>query len=116
MRIFSGRGNEEIFRERECKWTASDVPTLGNSLTQGITNALWTIDAHQLWTVDGHHEVFANQGFSLPSFAVQCVNYNHLELWKHRKRHAQEVIVISWAFVVCVHLWFLIEWFSQKEI
>ena len=39
----------KLFRERGCKWTASDVPTLGNSLTQAIMNALWTID--------GHHEV-----------------------------------------------------------
>ena len=69
----------EFLRERKCKWTASDVPTLGNSLMQAIVNALWTID--------GHHEVFADQGFSLPSFAVQFVNYNRPELSKHRKRH-----------------------------
>ena len=52
----------KFLRERECKWKASDVPTLGTTFTQVITNALWTID--------GHHEVFANQGFSLPTFAA----------------------------------------------
>ena len=52
----------EFLKEKECKWTASDVPTLGNSLTQAITIVLWKID--------GPHEVFTNQGFSLPSFAA----------------------------------------------
>ena len=73
----------EFLRERECKWRASDVPTLGNSLTQAITNALWTID--------GHHEVFASQGFSLPSFAPRFMKYNCPELSKHRKRQAQNM-------------------------
>lgn len=97
----------------ECKWTASDVPTLGNSLTQTITNALWAID--------GHHEVFANQGFSLPIFAVQFVNYNHLELSKHWKRHAQnmpqsELNLVSSHILNCLqaHYWSEKGWSAFK--
>ena len=105
----------EFLRERECKWTAPDVPTLGNSLTQAITNALWTID--------GHHEVFANQGFSLPSFAVQFVNYNRTELSKHQKRHAQnmsqsEVNLVSSHIFDCLqavpHYWSERHWSAFK--
>ena len=103
----------EFLRERECKWTASDVPTLGNSLTQAITNALWTID--------GHHEVFANQGFSLPSFAVRFVNYNCPELSKHRKRHAQnmsqsELKLVSSHIFDCLqaHYWSEKHWSAFK--
>ena len=103
----------EFFRERGCKWTASDVPTLGSSLTQAITNALWT--------VDGHHEVFANQGCPLPSFAARFVNYNRPELSKHRKRHTQnmsqgELNLVSSHIFDCLqaHYWSQKDWSDFK--
>ena len=92
----------EFFREKKCEWAASVIPTLGANLIQAITNALWV--------VDGHHKVFANQGFSLPFFATKFVNYNRLEMSKHRKSQPQNKswsklnLVSSHILTACKHI------------
>ncbi len=102
-----------FFREKECTWTASECWSSGTSLIQAITNALWAID--------GHHVVLANQGFPLPSYAKQFVNFNQPELSKHRKRQGQnmsrsELNCVSSHLFDCLqaHFWTEEHWSTLK--
>ena len=73
----------KLFMAKQCQWRSDEVPSMGNSLVQALTDTLWT--------VDGHHDVFSKQGCLFPSFASEFEGYNRPEMSKHRKRNRENM-------------------------
>ena len=73
----------KLLMAKQCQWRSDEVPSMGNSLVQALTDTLWT--------VDGHHDVFSKQGCLFPSFASEFEGYNRPEMSKHRKRNRENM-------------------------